>query len=60
MAPPITMPAMIQARLWEPEAHSVTAFTTAIAPAATWLPRTAVRGDASCFSPKMNRQAQAR
>ena len=54
------MPAMIQARLWEPESHSVTAITTPIAPAATWLPRTAVRGDDSCFSPKMNRQAQAR
>ena len=60
MAPPIAIPARIQTRLCDPESHSVTTITTAIAAAATWFPRTAVRGEASCFSPKMNRAAQAR
>src|SRR3954470_447619 len=33
---------------------------TPIAAAASWFPRTAVRGEASCIRPKMNSAAQAR
>src|ERR1043166_9658340 len=51
---------MIHARLWAPESHSVTAMITPIAAAASWFPRTAVRGDASRIRPKMNSAAHAR
>ena len=54
---PTAMPPMIQARLCEPESHSVTTITTAMAAAAIWLPRTAVRGDESSRSPKMKAAA---